>query len=55
MAATGRKSDAPILLLATQDGFGTYTEEILKTEGFRGIQVDSLNSEKITRSYLSKL
>jgi hypothetical protein len=50
---TGRRGDAPILLLATHDGFGTYTEEILKTEGFRGIQVDSLNSEKITRSYLS--
>jgi hypothetical protein len=50
---TGTGTDAPILLLATPGGFGTYTEEILKTEGFRGIEVDSINSGKITRSYLS--
>ncbi len=53
-ACSGRRTDTPILLLATHKDFGTYTEEILKTEGFRGIKVDSPNSEKITRSYLSK-
>ena len=47
-------SDAPILILATDNDFGTYTQEILKTEGFRGFEVDSLNSGKITASYLSK-
>ncbi|MFH0757813.1 MAG: hypothetical protein V2B15_11040 [Bacteroidota bacterium] len=51
---TGKRTDAPILLLATNHGFGTYTEEILKTEGFRGIEVDSLNSKKVTVTYLSK-
>jgi hypothetical protein len=53
-SCTSRRTDAPVLLLATRHGFGTYTEEILKTEGFRGIEIDSLNSEKISVSYLSK-
>ena len=49
-----KRSNATVLLIATPHGFGTYTEEILKTEGFRGIDIDSLNSEKISVSYLSK-
>ncbi|MDZ7604660.1 MAG: hypothetical protein U5K79_03520 [Cyclobacteriaceae bacterium] len=49
----GKIERAPILILATENGFGTYTQEILKTEGFRGFEVDSLNSGKITSSYLS--
>ncbi len=44
----------PILIIATDHGFGTYTQEILKTEGFRGFEVDSLNSGKITTSFLKR-
>jgi hypothetical protein len=30
----GKKSTAPLLVLATEADYGTYTLEILKTEGF---------------------
>jgi hypothetical protein len=45
---------APVLLLATDSGFGTYTAEILKTEGFNEFAVDSLSNEKVNASYLKK-
>jgi len=48
-----RPSD-PILVLATQADFGTYTTEILKAEGFNEFVLDSLGSEKLTASYLSR-
>jgi hypothetical protein len=38
--------------LASSDNFGTYTAELLKTEGFNEFLLDSLNSEKVTSSYL---
>jgi hypothetical protein len=44
----------PVLLLATDAGFGTYTAEILKTEGFNEFAVDSLSDEKVSASYLNK-
>lgn len=44
----------PILIIATDSDFGTYTVEILKTEGFNSFMVDSLNSGKITSSYLKQ-
>ncbi len=39
---TGEKAGNPILLLATQDHFGAYTKEILLTEGFNAVDLDSL-------------
>jgi hypothetical protein len=51
---TGKTSYAPILLLATETEFGTYTAEILKTEGFNEFELDSLNSGNATPSYLAK-
>ena len=47
-------STSPILVLATNDGFGTYTTEILKAEGFNEFQLDSLSDQKITKAYLEK-
>jgi hypothetical protein len=44
----------PILVLATNSGFGTYTGEILKAEGFNEFVSDSLNSRKLTISYLKQ-
>jgi hypothetical protein len=44
----------PILLLATNSDFGTYTAEILKTEGFNEFMADSLDDENTTGSFLAK-
>lgn len=44
----------PILLLATNSNFGTYTGEILKAEGFNEFQMDSLMDAKITLKYLKQ-
>lgn len=49
-----KPSTSPILVLATNAGFGTYTAEILKTEGFNEFQLDSLSDKKITKAYLEK-
>ncbi len=46
------KTASPILVLATSDNFGTYTTEILKTEGFNEYIHDSLTNGKITVEYL---
>jgi hypothetical protein len=54
IGCSGKNERTPILILATDNGFGTYTQEILRTEGFRGFEVDSLNSRKITDAYLEK-
>jgi hypothetical protein len=45
---------APVLILATIKDFGTYTPEILKTEGFHEFVVDSLAGNKISAEYLAK-
>jgi len=52
-AVTGcsnKNSAVPILILATEADFGTYTGEILKTEGFNEFKLDSLTSGKVTTS-----
>lgn len=46
------KMTSPILVLATSNNFGTYTEEILKTEGFNEFMHDSLEDRSITDGYL---
>ena len=47
-------SVAPILVLATENEFGTYTGELLKAEGFNEFSMDSLTSQKINESYLKQ-
>ncbi len=47
-----KKADVPILVLADDSNFGTYTAELLKTEGFNEFLSDSLSSQRITYSYL---
>ena len=44
----------PILILASNTGFGTYTAEILKAEGFNEFLLESPDSIKLTPSYLKK-
>jgi len=44
----------PILLLATDNKFGSFAGEILKTEGFNEFQIDSLADAKVTLKYLKK-
>ena len=44
--------NSPILVLATDKKFGSYTTEILKTEGFNEFQKDSLTDAKVTLKYL---
>jgi hypothetical protein len=47
-------SVAPILLLAKQKNFGLYMSEIMKTEGFNGVELDSLANKQINTAYLDK-
>jgi len=54
ISCSGKIQVAPLLLLATDTGFGVYTAEILKAEGFNEIAVDSLAGEKVTPSYLTQ-
>ena len=44
----------PILLLATDNKFGSFAGEILKTEGFNEFQIVSLADTKVTLKYLKK-
>jgi hypothetical protein len=44
----------PILLLATEKEFGTYTGELLRTEGFNEFEIDSLNGGKISKAFLAQ-
>jgi len=49
-----QSSIAPILVLATENEFGTYTGELLKAEGFNEFIIDSLTSRKVNKSYLKQ-
>lgn len=51
---SGKMMVAPVLILATNTDFGTYTAEILKTEGFNEFVLDSLADENVTSSYLTQ-
>jgi hypothetical protein len=51
---SGNKSCLPLLILGTNSDFGSYTGEILKAEGFNEYKLDSLNSPRVTKSYLKK-
>ncbi len=51
---SGERSAQPILILANQTNFGTYTGEILKAEGFNEFITDSLGGKKISKSYLAR-
>lgn len=42
----------PILVIASQENFGFYTAEILRTEGFNTFRLDSPHDKKITPEYL---
>ena len=44
----------PILILTVKNGFGNYTGEILKAEGFNEFMIDSLANHKVTTSFLSQ-
>jgi hypothetical protein len=54
MSCSQQSSIAPILVLATENEFGTYTGELLKAEGFNEFIIDSLLSQKVTKSFLRK-
>jgi len=47
-----KKSTVPLLVLATDTDFGTYTAEILEAEGFNEYQIDSLSDPKVTLLFL---
>jgi hypothetical protein len=44
---------APILVLATDENYGSYTCEILKAEGFSSFVKDSITSSQISEAYLN--
>jgi hypothetical protein len=45
---------APILILTGHNGFGNYTGEMLKAEGFNEFVIDSMTAPEMTKSYLSR-
>lgn len=45
---------APVLVLATNAGFGSYTAEILKGEGFNAFHMDSLTNPRISTDFLKQ-
>ncbi len=47
-------SDCPILVIATNSNFGTYTAEILRAEGFNEFQIDSLTDKKLNLACLNR-
>jgi len=54
MSCSQQSSVPPILVLATENEFGTYTGEMLKAEGFNEFCMDSLASQKVDKSYLKQ-
>ena len=52
ISCSRKETSAPVLILATNAGFGTYTAEILKAEGFNEFQIDSITDAVINLSYL---
>jgi hypothetical protein len=50
-----KRSDAPapILVLATDENYGSYTCEILRAEGFTSFIKDSITSSQISEAYLN--
>ncbi len=54
MGCSKQTSISPILVLATENEFGTYTGEILKAEGFNAFLLDSLSNPEIKLKYLKK-
>jgi len=53
-AYSNKNTTPPILVLTTNAGFGSYTCEILKTEGFNELKSDSLTDVNITLQYLKQ-
>jgi hypothetical protein len=53
-AYSSNASSSPILVLATNTEFGSYTCEILRAEGFNEFESDSLNDAKVTLQYLKQ-
>ena len=49
-----QSSVPPILILTDQNGFGFYTGEILKAEGFNEFIIDSITGNKFSKSFLSE-
>ncbi len=45
---------SPILILASDEGFGTYTGEILRAEGYNEYDMISLSREVVTKSLLKR-
>ena len=54
MACSKHNPVPPILILTGHNGFGTYTGELLKAEGFNEFIIDSITSNKVTKSFLSE-
>jgi hypothetical protein len=53
-AYSNKSTTPPILVLATNASFGSYTCEILKTEGFNEFKLDSLTDVNISLQYLKQ-
>jgi hypothetical protein len=47
-------AQSPIMVLATDKNYGTFTGEILKAEGFNEFQIQSIADSRVTLNYLKK-
>lgn len=47
-------SQSPVLILASENSFGSYTGEILRTEGFNEYDLISIEDAAVTASYLKR-
>ena len=47
-------TQSPIMVLATDKNYGTFTGEILKAEGFNEFQIQSIADSRVTLNYLKK-
>ncbi len=54
MGCNEENPPSPILILASDDDFGTFTGEMLRTEGYNEYEIKSLFSDDITVPFLLK-
>jgi hypothetical protein len=54
ISCTGKESSLPILILADESNFGSYTGEILKAEGFNEFKLESPANRNVSLDYLNK-
>ncbi len=53
LVCSAKESSLPILILANDSNYGSYTGEILKAEGFNEFKIKSLDEKSVSLNYLN--